>query len=102
MEEPEETEDPEEMSEWAMYVHARNEWAREMGLAPGHANLLDKLMDMGHEMPTETETPVVDRITTLNSFYTANFMAEAELGVKAFMSKIKGVRKGTVVIPEIS
>ena len=100
-------EDPEEMSEWAMYVQARNYWAKNTAMiAPGHANLLDKLLAKDHTMPMPLPdsilSPVDTRIAMLNTLYMDNFAADAALGVKAFMSKIKGVRTGEIVLGAIS
>lgn len=99
-------EDSEVMSEWAMYVHARNEWAKDNELAPGHANLLDKLLAEDHTMPMPMPdsllSPVDTRIAMLNTLYVDNFADDAALGVKAFMSKIKGVRTGVIVLGAIS
>lgn len=97
MEEPEETEDPEEMSEWAMYVHARNEWAREMGLAPGHANLLDKLLAATADPDAEVVEPPLDPeaepdpMAPLQTLYDTMF-GEEPFSVKEVIQAIKTAR----------
>ena len=84
-------EDPEVMSEWAMYVHARNYWAKNTALiAPGHANLLDKLFTMGQELPGEDEALVFDGVVFSKKF--AIYLEDEPFSVKKVIQAIKTAR----------
>jgi len=97
MEEPEENEDPEEMSEWAMYVHLRNDWAKGIGLAPGHANLLDKLLAATVDPDAEVVEPPLDPeaevnpLAPLQALY-AEMFTNTPFSVKDVIQAIKTAR----------
>ncbi len=55
LEEPE-SEDPEEMSERALFVAVRNEQARAWGIPPGHVNLFDKLSALTEQTRADIHT----------------------------------------------
>ncbi len=82
MEEPE-GDDPEEMSERALFVAARNEQARAWGIPPGHVNLFDKLSALTEQ--------------TREDIYAWFTNPDAPMKIRDLAKAIKDARKAAIV-----
>jgi len=83
-----------EKSLQAQLVAARNDWAKGLGLPPGHANLMLKSVLALTELEPDSETYIDDIKGELNEFYLnqdnqTKFFVEGRLNVKAYMSWLK-------------
>lgn len=87
-EEDEDT-DAGEKSERALQVALRNQWAEEMGISPGHANLIVRYAGLVFEEENGSEGVTIDGSNGLDY---DDFIVDGKLDVKNLMNAIREQR----------